>query len=103
MYGGTYGSTGGSIAYRPQVDYWGLRNEIKRKDGPQHFNYFELGPSEENNIHSQYGRPAQGYGERPSLHQAAYGERVQSQQGGMNWGQMWTRRPGVEGETKIRF
>ena len=98
MYGGTYGSTGGSISYRPQVDYWGIRNEIKRKDEQNHFNYFELGPHEENSVYNRYGGPS-GYGdrphhnERPSPPQSGYDSR-----GPANWGQMWTRRPGAEGE-----
>lgn len=148
MYGGTYGGSSSSVSYRPQLDYWGLRNEIKRKDGPQHFNYFELGPVEENSVHNRYGGPMSGgfgghhssggygggpvssvgygggsassggyvggpissggFGERPQYPQGSgspssggYGERPQYPQGagaGMNWGQMWTRRPGVEGE-----
>lgn len=86
MYGGSYGSSTGTVSYRPQVDYWGLKNEIKRKDGPQHFNYFELGPGEDNNVYNRYGGPM-GHGDRPHY-----------PHGGMDWGQMWTRRPGVEGD-----
>jgi hypothetical protein len=123
MYGGTYGSSQSSISYRPQpqsnqIDYWGLRNEVKRKDGPHQFNYFELGPTEENNVHNRYGGPM-GYGERPHLPPSYSGSNSDSsypsssypgsnpplsyeQNGGsssgMNWGQMWTRRPGSEGE-----
>lgn len=90
-YGGTYGSSSGSVSYRPQIDYWGLKNEIKRKDGP-HFNYFELGPIEENSVHNRYGG-------HMSEHMGGYGERPSYQHhGGMDWGQMWTRRPGVEGK-----
>lgn len=88
MYGGTYGSSSGAVAYRPQLDYWGLQNEIKRKD--QHFNYFELGPNEENSVYNRYGGPMGNSG----------GDRHHSQQHqsqSMNWGQMWTRRPGAEG------
>lgn len=123
MYGGTYGSSSGSISYRPQLDYWGLRNEIKRKDGPQQFNYYELGPIEDNSVHNRYGgpmmssgsggRPISGYGERPSIgygerpSSGSYGERHMSighgdrpsySQSSMNRDQMWTRRPGVEGK-----
>lgn len=88
-YGGTYGSSSGSVSYRPQIDYWGLHNEIKRKDGPQHFNYFELGPVEENSIHRYGGPMISGHDDRPHHQSHPHGP--------MDWGQMWTRRPGVEG------
>lgn len=98
-YGGTYGSTSNSVSYRPQINYWGLQNEIKRKDGPHQFNYFELGAGEDNSVHNRYGgvvgRPM-GYDERPR-----YPEHSGGAQGSMNWGQMWTRRPGVEGKTSL--
>lgn len=93
-YGGTYGSSSSSVSYRPQINYWGLQNEIKRKDGPHQFNYFELGAGEDNSVYNRYGGPMErpmGYDERP--HYQEHG----GSQGGMNWGQMWTRRPGVEG------
>lgn len=82
-----YGSFG-AVSYRPQVDYWGLKNEIKRVDGPPHFNYFELGPHEENSVYNRYGSshppppPPQSYG--------------------MSWGTSWTRRPGMEGKISIK-
>lgn len=91
MYGGTYGSSQGSVSYRPQIDYWGLKNEIKRKDGPN-FNYYELGPVEDNNVHQRYGG-AMSHGDRP--HQPPHYQQHGSE---MNWGQMWTRRPSSEGE-----
>ncbi|CRL04014.1 CLUMA_CG017132, isoform A [Clunio marinus] len=108
-YGGVYGSTSGSISYRPQMDYWGIRNDIKRKDGPHQFNYFELGPVEENSVHHRYGghmigggyeeRPYQGgsSGNRGSYQGGSSGNRG-SYQGGSsgNWDQMWTRRPNNE-------
>ncbi|XP_070506825.1 uncharacterized protein [Chironomus tepperi] len=75
---GSYGGSYGSVSYRPQVDYWGLKNEIKRIDGPPHFNYFELGPIEDNSVHHRYGSPSP----------PAYGQ--------PNFGSMWTRRPGME-------
>lgn len=94
-YGGTYGSSSGSVSYRPQIDYWGLKNEIKRKDGSQNFNYFELGPMEENNVYNRYGGPmVHGYVER---------ERPHFDRNGMNWGQIWTRRPGTEGNLITKF
>lgn len=109
MYGGSYGSNHGSVSYRPQIDYWGLRNEIKRKDGPQSFNYFELGPHEDNNVYDRYGgsmRPMgpMNYGGGRQFEQ--HGGPPVGHSGGhsgghsdaMNWGQMWTRRPGVEGK-----
>jgi hypothetical protein len=90
-YGGSYGyggstSTGGSygggyespmMPYRPQTDYWGLRNDVKRKDGP--FNYEFGGFGEDNNLYTKYGH--NNYG-TPYRHQ------MQNQ---------WTRRPGSEG------
>lgn len=79
QYGGNYGSQ-----RPPMNDYWGLKNEIKRKDGPN-FNYYELGPHEENSVYNRYG----GSGEGP--HRGGQG-------GAPNWAQMWTRRPGTEGE-----
>jgi hypothetical protein len=137
MYGGTYGSSHGSVSYRPQsnqIDYWGLRNEIKRKDGPHQFNYFELGPHEENSVYNRYGGAMvpMGYGERPHPPPPQYGSVHGSQHGGssygsqhsesgyisqhggsdhgsqhkesgMNWGQMWTRRPGSEGKKVLIF
>ncbi|KAL7029998.1 hypothetical protein ACKWTF_006468 [Chironomus riparius] len=75
---GSYGGSYGSVSYRPQVDYWGLKNEIKRIDGPPQFNYFELGPIEDNSVHHRYGSPSP-----PSY-------------GHPNFGSMWTRRPGLE-------
>jgi hypothetical protein len=102
MYGGTYGSSsGGSISFRPQIDYWGLKNEIKRKDGP-HFNYFELGPGEENSVYNRYGGPMPGHGghERPPPYGHHQSHQSHQPNGMMNWGQMWTRRPGSEGELK---
>lgn len=112
MYGGTYGSSSGSVSYRPQIDYWGLRNEIKRKDGPN-FNYFELGPGEENSVYNRYGGPMGPHGpirhggggyDHPDSPQHG-GDRRGGYEGQMNWGQMWTRRPGVEGKNRdeIRF
>lgn len=84
----------GSASYRPQGDYWGLKNEIKRVDGPNHFNYFELGmPHEENTIYSRYGSshsPPPPPPPPPSHSQNSYDS--------MNWGTMWTRRPGMEGK-----
>lgn len=106
MYGGTYGSLSGSVSYRPQIDYWGLRNEIKRKDGPN-FNYFELGPGEENSVYNRYGGPMGPHG--PTRHGGGgydhpdnpqHGGDRRGYEGQMNWGQMWTRRPGVEGKNR---
>lgn len=96
-YGGTYGSSSSAVAYRPQINYWGLTNEIKRKDGPHQFNYFELGAGEDNSVYNRYGGPMgrpSGYDERPHYIEHGGGH------GGMNYGQMWTRRPGVEGNLK---
>lgn len=91
-YGGTYGVSSSSVSYRPQINYWGLQNEIKRKDGPHQFNYFELGAGEDNLVYDRYGGRPMVYDERP--HYQKHG----GAHGGMNWGQMWTRRPGSEGK-----
>ena len=115
-YGGTYGSSSSSVAYRPQINYWGLQNEIKRKDGPHQFNYFELGAGEDNSVYNRYGgpvgRPIGGYDERPHYHEhpgahgdahsSSHGGSYGGSNGGMDWGQMWTRRPGVEGKSNER-
>lgn len=90
MYGGSYGSA----SYRPQnSDYWGLKNEIKRIDGPQQFNYYELGPVEDNSVyHHRYGgAQSMPMPQHPAAPPPPYGP--------MNFGSMWTRRPGMEGKT----
>lgn len=100
-YGGSYGQ------FRPQMaDYWGLKNnEIKRKDGPNQFNYFELGPHEENSVYNRYGSNNNNHhhhGPIPMIEGPYRGGGQSSQHqpsnGGPNWSQMWTRRPGTEGE-----
>lgn len=93
MYGGTYGTYGGSngggydnMPYRPQIgDYWGLKNDVKRKDGPPH--YFEFGGygGEDNNLYTKYG------------HQN-YGTPYRNQ---INYNNQWTRRPGIEGKKEF--
>jgi hypothetical protein len=89
---GNWGAYGGG-GFRPQMaDYWGLKNEIKRKDGPNQFNYFELGQHEENSVYNRYGSSHHGHIEGP------YRGGNPSTAIGPNWSQMWTRRPGTEGK-----
>ena len=102
MYGGTYGTSAPQQSapqhaqYRPQIDYWGLRNEMnKRKDGPQHFNYFELGPNEYNSVYNRYGHNSHGYGHQQQSPNQYLPE--------VNYKNQWTRRPGSEGKIKEYF
>lgn len=87
----------GSVSYRPQEDYWGLKNEIKRIDG--HFNYFELGPHDENIIYSRYGSSHP----PPPPHAPPPPSSSSHHSYGMNWGTMWTRRPGMEGKCQFLY
>lgn len=101
-YGGSYG---GSSYSKYSSNYWGLENEIKRKDGP-HFNYFELGGMPNGGQHgdnsvwsypgSRYdsvgggggGAGAGGGGDSHSfMDKIHYG----------SLGNLWTRRPGQDG------
>ena len=102
MYGGTYGTSAPQQSaphhaqYRPQIDYWGLRNEMhKRKDGPQHFNYFELGPNEDNSVYNRYGHNSNGYGHGHGQQQQSSHQYLPER---INYNNQWTRRPGSEGK-----
>lgn len=81
LYGGTYGQASSVTQYRPQIDYWGLRNDVKRKDGPN-FNYFELGASDEMGLKHGYGMSQMNH---PNLVSHT------------NQNNQWVRRPGSEG------
>lgn len=85
-YGGSYG---GSSYSKHSSNYWGLQNDVKRKDGP-HFNYFELGGS--NGAHgdnSIWSYPGSRYEASPDRY--PYGMDKAS------YGNSWTRRPGPDG------
>lgn len=85
LYGGTYGQAStGQTQYRPQIDYWGLRNDVKRKDGPN-FNYFELGAGEEMN--NKYGPTSYGMSHISHPNHVSH----------TNQNNQWIRRPGSEG------
>lgn len=86
VYGGTYGSGGQTasatgVHYRPPYDYWGLRNDIKRKDGPMY--HEPAGYGNDNNVYTKYG------------HQS-YGTPYRQQ---FDYNSHWTRRPGNEGNS----
>ncbi|XP_058448113.1 uncharacterized protein LOC131428297 isoform X1 [Malaya genurostris] len=90
VYGGSYGHSGGE-SYKSASDYWGIRNEIKRYDGPT-FNYFELRndqPPDENIIWNYGGRK---YG-LDDPHALSIPEHRPDRG---NYGQQWSRRPGLE-------
>ncbi|XP_038108498.1 uncharacterized protein LOC6048997 [Culex quinquefasciatus] len=90
VYGGSYGHSGSD---KHTSDYWGIRNEVKRYDGPS-FNYFELRneqhhPENENSILS-YGGRKYAYDDPQALvipdHRP---DRV-------HFGHQWVRRPSHE-------
>ncbi|XP_065081067.1 uncharacterized protein LOC135703711 [Ochlerotatus camptorhynchus] len=88
-YGGTYGHSG-SDSYKTNSDYWGLRNEVKRYDGPT-FNYFELKNEHhpEDNTILHYGGRKYGYEDPNALAIPDYRpDRI------AHFGPQWTRRPG---------
>ncbi|XP_053691927.1 uncharacterized protein LOC128740411 [Sabethes cyaneus] len=90
VYGGSYGHSG-TDSYKSVSDYWGIRNEIKRYDGPS-FNYFELRSDhhlDDNSIWS-YGGRKYGFDDPNALsipdHRPDRG----------HFGHQWSRRPGLE-------
>ncbi|XP_055644671.1 uncharacterized protein LOC129780428 isoform X2 [Toxorhynchites rutilus septentrionalis] len=87
-YGGSYGHSG-TDSYKSISDYWGIRNEIKRYDGPS-FNYFELRNEHhpDENIIWTYGGRKYGYDDTRSLIVPEHRpDRV-------HFVHQWTRRPG---------
>lgn len=92
-YGGRYGSSGATNQY--SSDYWGLRNNIQRKDD-QHFNYFELGGSKygpsgmDNSIWSYPGSKYNNDDRNWFKDKKSEGA-----------GNMWTRRPGQDGNMML--
>lgn len=86
-YGGNYGGS-----YNQQsTDYWGLSNDIHRKD--HNFNYFNLGGSKFNpNENSVLSYPGSRYDT----------DKYNSQQDKDRnyYGSLWTRRPGPDGKLK---
>lgn len=91
-YGGSYG---GSTYSKYSSNYWGLQNDIKRKDD-QRFNYFELGG---------YAGPPHGGGSGDNSVWNYPGSRYDDRQpppykDKNNYGSVgssWTRRPGQDG------
>lgn len=87
-YGGTYG--GGSTYSKYSSNYWGLQNDIKRKDDHR-FNYFELGGYGGGGDNSVWNYPGSRYDDRRDKNQYA------------SLGSSWTRRPGQDGNSLILF
>ncbi|XP_055593416.1 uncharacterized protein LOC129744747 isoform X2 [Uranotaenia lowii] len=91
-YGGSYGNSG-TDSYKSISDYWGLRNEVKRYDGPTAFNYFELKNEHhvDDNAIWSYGGPKYSYEDSHALiipdHRPL--DRIP-------YGHQWSRRPGNE-------
>lgn len=85
----TYGGGYGGVSYSKDSDYWGIRNENRRKDGPD-FNYFDLGGrhkyeyGEDNYIWSYPGSKYNFDNRYPPRDRPDYGSQ-------------WTRRPGPDG------
>lgn len=89
-YGSYGGSYGGSSYSKYSSNYWGLQNDIKRKDGPN-FNYFELGGSKQYGDNSIWNYP----GSRYDSHDDRNPYQDKMEYGSI--GHSWTRRPGQDG------
>lgn len=97
MYGGTYGSTNQGYFNKAGADYWGLKGSDHRRQDGLPFNYFDLAGPRPIVHNSAYGMQYGGHPPPPAQYpQQVAGPPGYDDRG--NFGQQWSRRPGVDGK-----
>lgn len=89
-YGGSYG--GGQSYNQQAYDFWGLPNDFKRNDA--NFNYFNLGNGQNPDENAVLSYPG-------SKYDYETGPNSEYDKDKSYYGNLWTRRPGQEGNAPL--